>query len=79
MTAARQQVSLTERCPQLTLRERQVCAAMMQGGTHKEIGRLIGISHRTVESHKTEIFRKLCVHSAVELCLFVVGNPEITS
>ena len=39
----------------------------MQGGSNKEIGRKLGISHRTVEIHRGRGLGKLGAGSAAEL------------
>ena len=51
----------------LTKREQQVCDHLMLGETNKEIGMSLGISPRTVEWHREEIFKKHDVHNVVEL------------
>ena len=43
---------------ELTPREREVAAQVMRGLTSKEIGRELGISHRTVELHRARLMRK---------------------
>jgi FixJ family two-component response regulator len=42
----------------LTERERDVMALAIQGHSNKEIARQLGISHRTVEIHKSKIMHK---------------------
>ncbi len=43
---------------ELTERERDVMALAIQGHSNKEIARQLGISHRTVEIHKSKIMHK---------------------
>ena len=43
----------------LTDRERDVVAGLLRGLTNKQIGRELGISHRTVEIHRARLMRKL--------------------
>ncbi|WP_238147194.1 response regulator transcription factor [Rhizorhabdus dicambivorans] len=43
----------------LTDREREVVAGLVEGLTNKQIGALLGISHRTVEVHRGRLMRKL--------------------
>jgi DNA-binding NarL/FixJ family response regulator len=43
----------------LTNREQDVLAGLLCGMTNKEIGRELGISHRTVEIHRARLMRKL--------------------
>lgn len=42
----------------LTAREREVAAHLMQGMTSKQIGKTLGISHRTVEIYRARLMRK---------------------
>ena len=42
----------------LTPREREVAALVMQGMTAKEIGKTLAISHRTVEIYRARLMRK---------------------
>ena len=42
---------------ELTAREREVAAHLMNGLTSKEIGRSLGISHRTVEIYRARLMR----------------------
>ena len=42
----------------LTRREREVMSLAVQGNSNKEIAACLGISHRTVEIHKSNIMRK---------------------
>lgn len=42
----------------LTAREREVAAHLMRGMTSKEIGRALGISHRTVEIYRARLMGK---------------------
>lgn len=51
----------------LTPREREVAAQLMQGLTSKEIGRVLGISHRTVELHRARLLRKYAAATTAEL------------
>ncbi len=52
---------------QLTPREREVAAHLMEGLTAKTIGRALGISHRTVEIHRARLMRKYQAASTAEL------------
>lgn len=46
------------RLAELTDREREVMLLAIQGKANKEIARQLGISHRTVEIHKSKIMQK---------------------
>ena len=52
---------------ELTPREREVAALLMQGQTSKEIGKVLAISHRTVEIHRARLMRKYQAHSTPDL------------
>ncbi|WP_234264923.1 LuxR C-terminal-related transcriptional regulator [Hydrogenophaga sp. NFH-34] len=52
---------------ELTGREREVAAFLMKGLTSKEIGRQLGISHRTVEIYRARLMRKYQAHSTADL------------
>ncbi len=43
---------------ELTAREREVAALLMDGLTSKEIGRALAISHRTIEIYRARLMRK---------------------
>ena len=48
-----------ERYAQLSPREREVLALIVEGLTNKEIGRALALSPRTVEAHRAHLFDKL--------------------
>jgi DNA-binding CsgD family transcriptional regulator len=50
-----------ERLPTLTPRERQILSLVSDGLAGKQVARLLGISPKTVERHKTRIYSKLGV------------------
>lgn len=52
---------------QLTARERNVLAGIARGWTNKEIAADLGISHRTVESHRESLMRKLGIRTIAGL------------
>ena len=52
---------------ELTGREREVAARLLQGLTSKEIGRALEISHRTVEIYRARLMRKYGASTAADL------------
>ncbi|HEY2256553.1 MAG TPA: LuxR C-terminal-related transcriptional regulator [Variovorax sp.] len=52
---------------ELTPREREVAAQVIHGLTSKEVGRALGISHRTVELHRARLMRKYSAATTAEL------------
>lgn len=58
----------------LTPRQREILQLLAAGKTAKEIGALLGISTRTVESHKYEIMRATGVSTSAELVRLAVRS-----
>jgi DNA-binding NarL/FixJ family response regulator len=58
---------------QLTGRERDVLRGVVRGRTNKEIAAELGISHRTVETHRESLMRKLQIKTVAELTRFAVA------
>lgn len=56
----------------LTARERQVLSFAVRGKTNNEIGNMLGISPKTADNHRTNLMRKLNVHSNAELVAFAL-------
>ncbi len=52
---------------QLSEREREVLGLIVEGLTNKEIGRALGLSPRTVETHRANLFAKLQAPSLAQL------------
>jgi PAS domain S-box-containing protein len=52
---------------ELTAREREVAAQLMQGLTSKQIGKILVISHRTVEIYRARLMRKYQASTAGDL------------
>lgn len=56
----------------LTTRESQVLGALLAGLSNKEIARLLSISPRTAEVHRSRIMEKIGATSSIDLALRVV-------
>lgn len=67
IAAREQQGQLALRRAELTEREREVMALVVQGLPNKLIADQLNISVRTVEVHRARVFEKMNVKSAVEL------------
>jgi PAS domain S-box-containing protein len=52
---------------ELTPREREVAARLLEGLTSKEIGRTMAISHRTVEIYRARLMRKFRANTTADL------------
>ena len=57
---------------ELSEREREVLRYIAQGHSHKEIGAKLGISVKTVETHKANFMEKLGLRSRVDIVRFAL-------
>jgi two-component system, LuxR family, response regulator DctR len=73
-----QRAELVARVEQLSPREREVMTLVLEGKLNKIIADELDISMRTVEVHRSNVFDKMGVRSAVELATLLsgVGKPE---
>ncbi len=62
---------------QLTAREREALQLIAEGKSNKEVADVLGISVRTVETHRLHLMRKLKVRSASELTRYAIRNRII--
>jgi len=58
----------------LTARERDVLDGIARGLTNKEIAAELGISHRTVETHRESLMRKLGIRTVAGLTRYVLDG-----
>ena len=65
-----------ERLTLLTPRERDVLQRIAQGSTNREIADELGISHRTVETHRESLMAKLEVKTVAGLTRLVVETER---
>ena len=56
----------------LTQREREVLQLVAEGKTTKEIARLLGITAKTAESHRTRMMAKLDIHDTAGLVRYAI-------
>jgi two-component system response regulator NreC len=62
----------------LTTREREILQLFAEGKAVKEIASILDLSLYTVETHRSNIFQKLNLHSTAELILYAVRKGVIT-
>jgi len=61
----------------LTSREREIVQLIAEGGSNQKIALALGISVKTVETHRSTSMRKLKVHSTAELVRCAMRNKII--
>ena len=69
------QKELTE--PSVSPREREIVQLLAEGNSTKEVGFILDLSTKTVETHRSNVMRKLGIHSMSELVLYAVRNNII--
>ncbi len=63
--------------PALTSREREVVQLLAEGKSTKEVACHLNLSVKTAETHRSNIMRKLGLHSVSELVLYAVRNQIV--
>jgi DNA-binding NarL/FixJ family response regulator len=58
----------------LTTREREVIQLLAEGKTSKEVSVILNLSVKTAETHRTNLMRKLDLHSVADLTRYAVRN-----
>jgi DNA-binding NarL/FixJ family response regulator len=61
----------------LTRRQRQIVQLIAEGQSNKEISRSLNISLKTVETHRSEVMRRLGISSSAALVRYAVRNKLI--
>ena len=69
--------STVAKVPQLTRREREVLQFLASGNRCKDVGVILNISAKTVETHRSNMMAKLNLHSITQLVLYAVRNEII--
>jgi DNA-binding NarL/FixJ family response regulator len=64
----------TRESPTLTPREREIVQLIAEGKSNKEVAIALDISTKTAETHRTNIMRKLDLHSAGDLVRYAIRN-----
>jgi DNA-binding NarL/FixJ family response regulator len=63
--------------PTLTVREREITQLLAEGKSSKEVASLLNLSTKTVETHRSNIMRKLSLHSIRDLVVYAIKNNII--
>jgi len=61
----------------LTTRERELLQLLAEGKNNKEVAASLNLSPHTVETHRSNIFQKLNLHSSAELILYAIRKGVI--
>jgi DNA-binding NarL/FixJ family response regulator len=77
--ALRQQTGTAEGLERLTEREKDVLARVARGLSNKEIAAELGISVRTVESHRDSLMRKTGLRNAAALTRYALESGLVAS
>lgn len=62
----------------LSAREKEVFQLLAEGKSNKDVATILNLSTYTVETHRTNIMRKLDLHSSVDLVLYAVRKKIIS-
>jgi len=65
------------RLPTLTPREREITQLLAEGRSSKEAASALNLSTKTVETHRSNIMRKLSLHSIRDLVVYAIKNKII--
>ena len=63
--------------PRLSPREREVVRLVSEGKGSKEIAMILGVAVKTTETHRSNIRRKLKLHSTADLVMYAVRNEIV--
>jgi len=66
--------ALASKLDLLTPREREVIQLLAEGKTSKEVAVALNLSVKTAETHRTNLMRKLDLHSVADLTRYAVRN-----
>ena len=70
--------SRTQGGPQLSLREREVVVMIAGGRLNKEIATELGVSVRTIETHRERVMRKLNLHTVAALTRYAIAHGLVS-
>jgi DNA-binding NarL/FixJ family response regulator len=63
----------------LTGREQEIIQLLAEGKSNKEVAALLGLSVKTVETHRSNIMRKLGLRGLSELIRYALRNNLTTA
>jgi DNA-binding CsgD family transcriptional regulator len=62
----------------LTPREREIVQLLAEARSNKEVAAILGISVKTVETHRASVMRKLGITSIVDLVHYAIRNHLVS-
>ena len=71
-------IKIAQENEKLTQREHEVLRALSQGLSNKEIARQFNVSPKTIDSHRTNLLRKMNVHSTAALLVTAMKTGILT-
>ena len=63
---------------QLTVREREVTKLIAEGKKSREVAEYLSVSLKTVEKHRSNLMRKLDLHSVSEITKYAIANSLVS-
>jgi DNA-binding NarL/FixJ family response regulator len=57
---------------QLTPRQREILQFIAEGMTSKEIAQKLGLSTKTIQTHRSDLMEQLCIHDIAGLVRFAI-------
>lgn len=64
---------------ELTARQREVLQLVAEGRSTKDIARKLGVSIKTVETHRTELMRRLDIHDVAGLVRYAIRRGLVST
>lgn len=71
--------SMVRRSNHLSPRERDVLRLIAGGLSNRDAGKRLGVSERTIESHRRNLMKKLEVHRVVDLVRYAIRESMISA
>jgi DNA-binding NarL/FixJ family response regulator len=69
--------SVTQAAVALSPRERQIVQLLAEGSSNKEVARALGLSVKTVETHRSNVMRKMEFGSLADLVRYAIRNKIV--
>lgn len=79
LTAGSKDETLTTGGDPLTPRQREIVQLLAEGNSSKKISAILGISVKTVDTHRATIMRRLDAHSIVDIVRYAIRNSLVDS